>query len=81
MSLRKDEAPGANQGLQNNTNFANATVARPALVIRLELEERPKFWTDATSEGELVRLRDWLESHEVYRDVIQRLHDDIGQAA
>lgn len=49
-------------------------MAAPAIVIRLELEERPSVREEAMNEGEARRLHDWITSrpelHRIVRDAV-----------
>lgn len=45
-------------------------MSAPALVIRLALEESPRIYSDVRNEHEGDRLRDWIETHEKYAEVV-----------
>jgi hypothetical protein len=46
-------------------------VSAPKFVIVLELEQSPKIFLDAQSDGELVRLKDWLRSHSELAELVE----------
>jgi hypothetical protein len=54
-------------------------MSAPALVIRLEIEARPKVYIDAMREGEADRLLDWLLENEALRDLLLRV-DELCEA-
>ena len=41
----------------------------PRVVIVLELERAPQIVVDAQNDGEVARLRDWLEAHQEIADL------------
>jgi hypothetical protein len=50
----------------------------PALIVRLELESRPRVFVDALNEGEARRLADWLAAAE--RPLAERVLEALRQA-
>jgi hypothetical protein len=44
----------------------------PAVLIVLVLEERPSVRIDALSEGDALRMSDWLAAHPRYADLVER---------
>jgi hypothetical protein len=56
---------------------------RPAIVIRLELEERPAVFMETLSEGDENRLRTWVNANEPLLDLVSRALDlaDKAEAA
>ena len=46
-------------------------MAAPAIVIRLEIEERPSVREDALSESESKRLHDWITSRPELRRLVR----------
>jgi hypothetical protein len=47
----------------------------PAVTIVFALEERPRVIWDAISESEAQRLRDWVEAHDQYVDIVSAAWD------
>jgi hypothetical protein len=45
-------------------------VNAPAVIIRLELEARPKLIADYLDDGEAVRMDEWLSQHPAYRQLV-----------
>jgi hypothetical protein len=50
----------------------------PALIVRLELESRPRVFVDALNEGEARRLADWIASAE--RVLAERVLEALQEA-
>lgn len=44
----------------------------PAVLIRLELEAAPKVLIDALTEGESLRLEDWVSTHPDLAELVCR---------
>jgi len=45
-------------------------VSVPAVLIRLDLESRPRVVCDFTNTGDRARMDDWLGSHPELRDLV-----------
>lgn len=47
-------------------------VARPAVIIHLELESRPRVYVYAPNEAQEIRLWDWISTREEILRLVQR---------
>jgi hypothetical protein len=56
-----------------HVNHTNAVMAPPSILIRLELErDRPMVVADALTDGEALRLRDWISRRPDLRELLLR---------
>jgi hypothetical protein len=55
-------------------------VSPPAVIIRLEFERPPVVYADYLTEGDEVRMRDWLLVHPRWADLVNHAQELAAEA-